>query len=177
MTTPLRPLAARIRTLAFSAAVFSMSLGMGFGFSTAVTAAEDPDVARARAEAHREYEAKKAAEKRRAIALTRQGVVALYNPNTGPINYSARWLLWDGTYTNWTPNKLEARKSVFYAKAGGLKLQVDFSSTGGGKKNYALETAQIPSDVKAGFDDAAPNNFVWGPNSSLDLFKGKPKNW
>ncbi len=150
---------------------------MGLGFSTTVNSAEDPDVARARAEAHREYEAKKAAEKRRAIALTKQGIVALYNANPGPINYSARWLLWDGSYTDWTPNKLEGRKSTFYSKPGGMKLQVKFSSTGGGQKNYALETAQIPSDIKASFDDAMPNNFVWGPNNSLDLFKGKPKNW
>ena len=172
-----RTLANRTRMTAFRAAMFLLCLGAGIGSPSIATAAEDPDVARARLEAHRQYEAKKAAEKQRAIALTRQGVVALYNANTGAISYTARWLLWDGSYTGWTPNKLEGRKSTFYSKAGGIKLQVKFSSTGGGEKNYALQSAQIPSDVKPGFDDAAPNNFVWGANSAFDLFKGKPKNW
>ena len=184
MTTSLQPLPASTTTLAnraraavSRAAMLALWFGVSLGFSTVATAAEDPDVARARAEAHRQYEAKKAAEKRQGIALTRQGVVALYNANTGPINFSARWLLWDGSYTNWTPNKLEGRKSVFYSKAGAIKLQVKFSSSVGGEKNYALESAQVPSDIKAGFDDAAPNNFVWVASNSLDLYKGKPKNW
>ena len=184
MITSLRPLPAhsrrlanRIRMTAFRAAMLSLCLGAGVGSPSVATAAEDPDVVRARFEAHQQYEAKKAAEKRMAIALTRQGIVALYNAGTGPISYSARWLLWDGSYTNWTAAKIEGRKSVFYSKAGGIKLQVKFSSAGGGQKNYALESAQVPSDIKAGFDDAAPNNFVWGANNSLDLFKGKPKNW
>jgi len=149
----------------------------GLGFSAIANAQEDPDVARARAEAHRQYEAKKAAEKRQAIALTKQGVVALYNANAGAINYNARWLLWDGSYTNWTPSKLEGKKSTYYWKAGGIKLQVKFSSAGGGEKNYALESAQVPSDIKASAADAQPNHFVWGANNALDLFKGKPKNW
>lgn len=177
MITSLHPLSVRSRTLAFRAAIFSLGLGVSLGFTTVATAAEDPDVARARLEAHRQYAAKKAAEKQRAIALTRQGVVALYNANTGAINYSVRWLLWDGSYTNWTPNKLEGKRYLFFTMPGGIRLQVKFSSTGGGEKNYGLESAQIPSDIKASVDDARPNNFVWGPNNSLDLFKGKPNNW
>ena len=184
MNTPSLPLVGHSNTRSNPArksatriAILMLFLGAGIACFTVATAAEDPDVVRAREETHRQYEAKKAAEKRQAIALTRQGVVALYNANTGPINYSARWLLWDGSYTTWTAAKIEGRKSVFYSKAGGIKLQVKFSSTGGGQKNYALESGQVPSDIKAGFDDALPNTFVWGANNSLDLFKGKPKNW
>jgi hypothetical protein len=145
-------------------------------------------VTRAREELRRKYEAEKAAreadaarvkaaEKAKAMAMLRQGVVSLYNPTTTPINYSVRWLLWDGTYTTWTESQLAVKHSVFYAKQGGLKLQIQFSSTGGGRKEYSLESAQIPSEVKASADDAAPNAFNWVTNTTLDLYKGKPKNW
>lgn len=160
----------------------------GLGSGTVVHAAEDPAVARAREEVRRQYEADKAAREmeaarvkaaaqKKAIALLRQGVVALYNPTTTPINYSVRWFMWDGTYTAWTTSQLAVKHSNFYAKAGALKLQINFSSAGGGKKDYALESAQIPSEVKASAADAAPNAFRWVTKDSLDLFKGKPKDW
>ena len=177
MNTPFRPLPTHFSSFTIRAAILSLCFGAILAGGTSVAVAEDPDVARARAEAHREYEAKKAAEKRQAIALTRQGVVSIYNPTTGPISFSVRWLLWDGSYSAWNTYKIEGRKSLYYSKAGGIKLQIKFSSTGGGQKNYALESAQIPSDIEASFNDGRPNEFVWGPNSSLDLFKGKPKNW
>lgn len=73
--------------------------------------------------------------------------------------------------------QLESRKSLLYAKPGGVKLMIKFSSTGGGDKSYGLMSAQIPSEVRASFSDAMPNNFAWGKRNDLDLYKGKSQGW
>jgi len=103
--------------------------------------AEDPAVTRAREQAHQQYETEKAVRQaeeakrklaaqlalQKAIALTRQGVVAVYNPSTVPINYMFRWLQWDGCYTEWSKERIAANKALLYTKAGGVKLQVIFT--------------------------------------------------
>jgi hypothetical protein len=150
-----------------------------------LSAQEDPEVARARAEVRRQYEANKLIEqqkaetarlaaKQKAIALTRQGAVTLFNTSNTGINYSIRWLQWDGTYTNWIKQRVEARNSMFYGMAGGIKLQVQFSSNGGGTKNYALESATVPSEIRASATDGRPYYFNWRTSNHLDLAPGKP---
>lgn len=144
-----------------------------FAMTPFAVAAEDPEVARARAEVQRKYEA----DKRKAVALVRQGVVSIYNPTTTQINYSCRWIMWDGSYTGWSKVELPKNNSMLYAKPGALKLQIVFTSSGGGKKDYSLTGAQIPSEVKAGYADSMANSFAWGEDNDLDIFKGKPKKW
>lgn len=88
--------------------LFALWLGVAIVGVGRAQAPEDPEVAKARAQLRQQYEAEKAAraaeearvkaaEQRRALALLRQGVVAIYNPTPGPINYSVQWFLWDGT--------------------------------------------------------------------------------
>jgi len=165
--------------------------GLILSLGVLVAGAEDPAVTRAREQAHLQYETEKAVRQaeeakrklaeqlalQRAIALTRQGVVSIYNPSTVPINYMFRWLLWDGCYTQWSKERIAANKALLYTKAGGLKLQVIFTRPCGGERNYALEAAQVPSDIRTCFDDAKPGTFSWDKNNDLDLYTFKPKNW
>ena len=151
---------------------------------------EDAAVTRAREEAQRKYEIERAKREvakarqeqflaqQRAIALTRQGVVAFHNPlatSSQYISIVCRWKLWDGSYTRWAQGKIPDGKGWFYTCPGAVSFQVKFSSSAGGEKNYALEANQIPSDAKATFEDGRSYTFFFKERNWLDLFKGKPK--
>jgi len=150
---------------------------------------DDIAVARAREEAQRKYEIERAKReiakarqeeflaRQRALAMTRQAVVAVYNPlatSSQNISTVVRWKMWDGSYTQWAASRIPDKRSLFYNCAGAVSFQIKFNSSTG-EKNYALEANQMPSDVKATADDARPYSFSWGDKNILDLYNGKPK--
>jgi len=159
--------------------------------SVVARAEEDPAVTRAREIARQQYELEKAtrlaeeAKKKlaeqlalqKAIAMTRQGVVSIYNPGTatnGYLPFSYAWKMWDGTLTEWASTTVADKKSLYFYKVGGIKLEVKFTSIAGGEKSYALESFQLPNDVKPRFEDAKPHQFKWMAANKLDLLTGKP---
>lgn len=152
---------------------------------------DDAAAARAREEAQKKYEIElakrelakarqeQALARERAIALARQGVVALSNPLTTGNQYVAfvfRWKLWDGSYTKWGQGKVLDKRGWWASCPGAVSVQVKFLSSGGGEKNYALEVNQMPSSIKSAFEDGRPYTFYWVNKNTLDLYRGKPRN-
>jgi hypothetical protein len=158
---------------------------------------DDAEVARAREEAQRRYEIERkkrevakarqdeALARQRALALTRQAVITIYNPiTTGSLSVPLlyRWKLWDGSFTRWGQYKVPDKKNSWFACPGAVNFEVKFSSSAGGEKRYTLLVNQIPSNVKATGEDGAAYSFYWAkPNANakatvLDMFKGRPKN-
>jgi hypothetical protein len=138
-------------------------------------AEEDPAVTRAREIARQQYELEKARREAAAIANTRQGVVTLYNPDNSHVIFNCRWKMWDGSYSAWLAQDIKDKRSLCYSKQGGVKFEIMFNSPGGGEKRYLVASSKAPNDVKPTADDGKPQHFMWGKNTDLDLFSGKPK--
>ena len=151
-----------------------------------IRAEEDPEVTRAREITRQKYELEKArreadearrklVEQQRAIAMTRQGVVTLYNPANSHVIYNCRWQMWDGTYSAWLLQDIKDKRSLCYHKQGGVKFEIMFNSPGGGDKRYLVASSQLPNDVVPATDDGRPQHFKWD-DQALDLYQGKG-NW
>ena len=136
-------------------------------------AEEDPAVTRAREIARQQYELEKAtrlaeeAKKKlaeqlalqKAIAMTRQGVVSIYNPGNatnGYLPFSYAWRMWDGTLTEWASTTIADKKSLYFYKVGGIKLEVKFTSIAGGTRNGIARLTSAGS-VDVNFTSGGPS--------------------
>ena len=156
-----------------------------FSAATWLHAEEDPAVTEAREIARQKFELerarrqadearKKLADEQRAIALTRQGLVTLYNPENSHVIFNCRWLMWNGSYSSWIQQETREKRTMAFHILGGIKFEINFTSPGNGKKEYLVSSEQAPNDVKPTADDGRPFHFKWGGNQDLDLITGKP---